>query len=534
MLDLDTNLYLGFSMRKGRIVDSTALIPAKLLALTWALLPWIAWSSQPACAQPPAFDPGGLAAVAAIEQATISAIGQAEHSVVAIAIVHREREAQGGFGLPQDAVGFDGAFSSTDSPDSPDFIPSLFGSGVVISNDGYIVTCAHVLDDPRKHDYIVWLDKQSYPARVVGRPAKVLASDPFSDLAVLKIDAIDLTPIAFAEPGGLRKGQFVIALGNPHAIARDGQPSASWGIISNLKRFAPADSNAPAATKETIHQLGTMIQTDAKLNLGTSGGALINMRGEMIGLTTSLAATSGYEQSAGFAIAVDELFTRAVETLKLGKLPEYGFLGIQPDDLRPFEQERGMSGAKVSVVIPGLPGDQAGLRSEDIITAVDEQPIENRNDLFRELSQAAAGSIVDLRVERYQPGRRIPEQLTLQAELSKKFVSSARPGYAINAALKWRGLEVEYTTALSPELVRSNFLSGRRSAPKLAALSVTPDTPAWHAGLRPGYGIHAVNGRAVNSPDEFHQAINGVDDAVTLTVTQPDGRQHSLSVAAAN
>ncbi len=367
---------------------------------------------------------------------------------------------------------------------------------------------------------------------MIGQPAQVQAADPFSDLAVLKIDAQELHSIRFASGQGLRKGQFVIALGNPQAIARDGEASASWGIISNLKRYAPAEADSSTGVKETLHQLGTLIQTDAKLTLGTSGGALINLRGEMVGLTTSLAATSGYEQAAGFAIAVDEMFLRAIETLKLGKLPEYGFLGIQPEDLRKHERELGFSGARVSVVIPGLPGDMAGLRPEDIIVEVDDQPIENRNDLFRELSRGAAGESVAIRVQRYRAGTRNPEWVTLQAELSKKYVSTVRPSYAIHGPAQWRGMEIDYATAVPSELARTGALAGRRGAPKLAVLSVAPDTAAWRAGLRAGFGIHAVEGKTLASPSDFYQAVANRQGPLSLTVTQADGRSQTVQVLA--
>jgi serine protease Do len=469
-----------------------------------------------------------LAALLALEQATISAIEKAEHSVVAIARVRRDRQPNS----PFDPLQFTPPLGAVDSPDSPDFVPTLFGSGVVISEDGYIVTCAHVLDDPRRQDYFVWLDKQSYPAQAVGYPAEVLASDPFSDLAVLKIDAPGLTPIRFGDTAALRKGQFVIALGNPEAIARDGQASASWGIISNLKRVAPSESDKPTAVKETIHQLGTLIQTDAKLTLGMSGGALVNLRGEMIGLTTSLAAIQGAETSAGFAIATDDLFLRAVERLKLGRLPEYGFLGIQPEDLSSLERQRGLVGARVSAVVPGWPGAEAGLRADDVIVQVGDAMVADRNDLFRELSRAAAGARVSLRVKRVRPGLRVMDEVVLQADLSKKLISTSRPAYARNERSPWRGLKVEYSTAISSELARSGLLLGRQGSPKLVIAEVEPDTAAWAAGLRPGQGIFTVDGVAVETPAEFEDAVADKTGTVDLGIVGVDGRGRAVAMPA--
>ncbi|MEZ6074897.1 MAG: trypsin-like peptidase domain-containing protein [Pirellulaceae bacterium] len=475
-----------------------------------------------------------MAVVSAIESATVSAIERAEHSVVAIARVGRGRAPATQLDqLHVDPFRLGNPFPLQDRPDNPDFVPTLFGSGIVISQDGYIVTCGHVLDDPRENDYYVWLDKQSYSARVVGMPAEVLASDPFSDLAVLKVDASNLQPAAFSQQE-LRKGQFVIALGNPQAIARDGQASASWGIVSNLKRVAPTDPVAGDSGKVTIHHFGTLIQTDAKLNLGMSGGALIDMRGEVVGLTTALAATAGYEQSAGFAIATDAMFLRVIETLKEGKLPEFGFLGIQPDDLRTHETSRGLRGARVSVVIPGLPGEQAGLRTDDVIYQVDDTPVSDRSDLFRELSQAATGTQVNLFVHRVRPGRNAPDELHLPATLSKKPLNTRWPGYALNAPTKWRGMLVDYATAISSEWTRNGLGGARRTPVKLAILSVDPDTPAWSSGLRPGYGLVSVQGTELQNPDDFYRLAGDRALAalpVELTIIRPNGRSETVEVA---
>jgi serine protease Do len=364
---------------------------------------------------------------------------------------------------------------------------------------------------------------------VIGMPAKVMAADPFSDLAVLKIEADNLRPALFSK-AKIRKGQFVIALGNPYAIARDGRASASWGIISNLNRVAPSENGRTDANKETLHQFGTLIQTDAKLNFGTSGGALVNLQGEMIGLTTSLAATSGFEQSAGYAIAVDAMFERVLESLKLGQLPEYGFLGIQPEDLRSVDKARGLTGARVSVVIPGLPGEAAGLRSDDVIFQVDETLIEDRNDLFRELSRSAAGDTVQLLVQRPRAGRKTPDILQLSALLSKKYVATSRPAYALHSQSAWRGMLVEYATAMPSELARGGFLSGRSGAPKVAILSVDPDTAAWKAGLRPGYGIVSVEDTPIESPEDFYRSVERYADSVSVAVIRDAQRIETISV----
>ncbi|MFO7902023.1 MAG: trypsin-like peptidase domain-containing protein, partial [Pirellulaceae bacterium] len=317
-------------------------------------------------------------AAVGVQQAMVEAIASAERSVVAIARVRKharglsDQPGRDGFpavrgGVPRLQV----------PPSSPDFVPQEFATGVVIDRDGHILTNYHVLGKPQENDYYVWVQRRPFRATRVEVPEEVRAGDPWTDLAVLKIAADDLQPIRFGDTSKLRKGMFVIALGNPYGIARDGEASASWGIISNLRRAVAARDPADQydTTRQSLHQFGTLIQTDASLNLGTSGGALINLEGEMIGLTTSLAALTGYEQPAGFAIPVDEAFRQTLETLKQGRVPSYGFLGVQPESLSLADRQAGKFGARVSRVVPGTPADQAGLREDDVITHVDDDKV---------------------------------------------------------------------------------------------------------------------------------------------------------------
>lgn len=517
-------------------------IPPRFITTTGWLLLFVLAIQPLAIAQDPPPEPSkietgkiesgkpaeGLAVIASIEQATTSAIEKAEQSIVAIARVRKDQAAN----VRADQLLVPGQFPFLDAPENPDFVPSEFASGVVISEDGLIVTCAHALDDVKRYDYYVWLDRRFYQANVVSKSAKVQASDPYTDLAVIKIDAKELTPITFGDASTLRKGSFVVSLGNPYATARDGQASASWGIVSNLRRTAVSRNSADSVlAKESQHQFGTLIQTDARLNLGTSGGALINLSGEMVGLTTSLAALSGFEQSAGYAIAVDEMFKRVVDSLKTGHQPEFGFLGIQPEELRAHERAAGFSGARVSLVLPGLPGDLAGLRNEDLIVAINSRPVEDRNGLFRELSQLPAGAEIDLTVKRPRNGEVSSANIHLKAKLSKKYIATSRPAYANHAPEHWRGMLVEYATAVPGELLRGGPNPQRRTNAKLAILSVDPDSPAWRAGLRAGHAIFSVGNTRVNTPEEFYSAVKKSEGNTTLQVYRGSERLESLSVA---
>ncbi len=499
------------------------------LRIAWVaacgLAVWIAAESPDrAAAQPPAADQQASAAarfsVLDLQNAAAEAIARAEKSVVAIARVRRDRSLTDRTrisplrGIP---------FSVDPSPLDPDFVPTHYGSGVIISPDGFIVTCAHVIDDPRLYDYYVWTAGQGFPAEVVARPAKAYASDPFSDLAVLKISADGLTPIQFADTDQLRKGQFVIALGNPEAVARDGQPTASFGIISNLNRIAPSetDDNSPAA-RESIHQFGTLIQTDVRVAIGSSGGALVNLDGEMVGLLTSLVALNGLERPAGFAIAADDLFQRVIERMKLGELPEFGFLGIQPEDLRLHERMRGLRGARVVNVIAGLPGHEAGLMPDDIIFRVGDEPVGSRNDLFRVLSRAAPGTRLPIFVYRIQRASNRLGTQRLEAQISKKHIGTSRPAYALNPPKHWRGIAVEYATALPVDPFRRPGPAAILM-PDVAVLSVEPQSPAWEAGVRPGAGVRSLGGEPVHSPQDFYTLAESLVGSAELELVRTDG-----------
>jgi serine protease Do len=446
-----------------------------------------------------------------MERLVTEAIERADRSVVAIARVRREadqpRPAEGAAGLVLPGVG-------VADPADPAFVPSEFGTGVVIDAKGLVLTNYHVVGDYRVADYFVWLRKKPYPA-------KLKAADPWLDLAVLQIEAEGLRAMTLGDARGLKKGQFVIALGNPYAIARDGQPSASWGIVSNLQRQAPAPRTATRASegRETLHHWGTLIQTDARLELGSSGGALVNLKGEMVGLTTSLAALYGYERPGGFAVPVDDDFRRALDVLKSGRLPDYGFLGVAPQYLTTAERLGGRLGARVAEVVPATPAAAAGLKTGDVITHVEGEMVADDLELIRRVSGRFADSTIALRILRGDgggPASRRDRQITLPVKLSKKRLEGSREGYSEVADPPWRGLRVEYATASPSFREHSRELD---PAGCLGVLDVERESPAWKAGLRPGDFVTHVGETRVTTPREFYDAVESLEGDVSLMLT---------------
>lgn len=450
-------------------------------------------------------EPSGAAVAAALQESLTAAIAKAEKSVVAIARVRkadpmadplRRRILEAG-------------------PTSPDFVPNEYATGVVIEPRGLILTTYHVLGNPDENDYWIWVNQAPF---AVKRVQRIRAADPWFDLAVLQVEAEGLTPISFGSADKLSKGQFVVALGNPYGIAHDGEVSATWGIISNLKRQAPRDPRA-RVRRQNVHQYGTLIQTDAQLPKGTSGGALINLRGEMIGLTTSLADRVGYAKSSGFAIPVDEAFKRTVERLKQGQEAEYGFLGIEPAALTAGERREGRRGARVQDVVPNTPAHTADLRPNDVITHVNDQQVNHHLDLIRLLSSEPAGETVELKLIRRQ------NPLRTQVRLSKKFMSTPRPPYAEIPPRVWRGVRVEYATAM-PSF---NSMAADRLG-CVGVLAVERESPAWQAGLRAGDYVSLVDRSRVATPDDFHRAVKDQAGPVKLRLSSRPPGENELVV----
>ncbi|MFT5523949.1 MAG: serine protease Do, partial [Pirellulaceae bacterium] len=443
----------------------------------------------------------------AMEKQLIETIGKAEESVVAIA---RVRKQVAGAVQPRGL-----RWNESRDPTSPDFIPNEYGTGVVIDKDGLILTTAHVLGQIKQNDYHVWIQRKPYFA-------KVKASDPWMDLAVLQIQATNLKPVTFGDATTLKKGNIVITLGNPQAIARDGEPSAGWGIISNLSRQAPPRKTLEGAeARDSLHHYGTLIQTDAKLNFGTSGGALLNLKGEMVGLTTSLTALNGLESSAGFAIPVNESFQQALRSLKLGESPRYGFLGIEPRDLTIEERQTGMQGIRVGSVVRGTPAFAAGLRDRDIVLSVDNRNVNSAASLVRLVSEMPARAEVELLVHTF-PFRQPPTKKKVL--LGKKFVGSSRVAYSEKAPPGWRGIQVDFPTAIPPYQ-----LDQRRSEIDtegcVVVTSIDVDSASWKAGLRQYAFISHVGTQRVASPEQFFAAVGENEETVRLRITMPiDGK----------
>jgi serine protease Do len=370
----------------------------------------------------------------------------------------------------------------------PRHVPEAFGSGVVMDPKGLVLTNYHVVQDATK--IFVRL-----PGGTAGY-ADIHAADPRSDLAVLRL----LTPgpaalptLSMGKDATIERGQFVVALANPYAAGfRDGQPSASWGIISSTRRRAPGILAEEDANAKPLYAWGTLLQTDVRLNLGCSGGALVNLRGELIGLTTALAAIQGTDNPGGFAVPLDASFRRIVQVLLRGEEVEYGFLGVGFSAVRTTG-----GGAGLERVISGSPADvDAKLRPRDVILAIDGQPVRDVDDAFLALGMQLAGSKITLDV------RRVGRTFTTHATLAKFTVAGTKIASAPGKRPFVRGLRVDHASVL---VQRPHSLFS--VPPGVVVTDVEPGSAAAEAGLKAGDIIVQVNQQRLTNPSGFYQTV---------------------------
>lgn len=254
------------------------------------------------------------------------------------------------------------------------------GSGIILSKDGYILTNYHVVEGGQR--FVVVANATEYEGHLVG-------SDPSSDLAVLKVDATDLTPIEIGSSADLVVGEWVMAVGSPFGL----EQSVSTGIISAVSR-----STAMTSTDSTTVYTN-MIQTDAAINPGNSGGALVDDDGKLIGVNTLIASESGSSSGVGFAIPVDYAIDIAQQIIE-GKTPSHAQLGITMVTLSDQIAQRyhlsTSSGVYINSVVDGSGAAEAGLQSGDIITKIDGQAVTDSSEVMIDVRSHKIGDKIEI------------------------------------------------------------------------------------------------------------------------------------------
>jgi serine protease Do len=489
----------------------------------------IAWLIVPLSILPAVYlsaqDSDALRAARALEETFQQVIGQAEESVACVLVARGEPYDP----PPGDDPGRLGIFPGSAREKAlldrtphlalthPAFLPDQSGSAVALDPRGLLLTNYHVIREASRIYVRLPGGQGSY--------ANIHAADPRSDLAVLKLvdERLSLKPVKLPDPGSaLRKGQFVIALAHPFALgSRDGSASASWGILGNVRRRAPASLDARDRNRLTLHHYGTLLQTDARLHLGSSGGALFNLRGEMIGLTTSIAAVTNRDTSAGYAIPMDEMMKRLVALLQTGVEIEYGFLGIDTEEVPAAELMRwpDLKDGAVRVAGEPTPGTPAApeLRDRDILVSINGVRIRNSDELFLHVVTTLAGN--PLQVDLIREGLRRSVRLPYLAKLST-------PGQVIvsRPAADFRGLRVDYLTVLFGEAPpgRDDWNDRVKLALRQGGVvvrHVQPGSPAAGAGVQVHHVITHVNNRPVTHPADFRQRVQNLPAQTPVALT---------------
>ncbi|HXA63809.1 MAG TPA: DegQ family serine endoprotease [Bryobacteraceae bacterium] len=357
------------------------------------------------------------------------------------------------------------------------------GSGVVVSPDGYILTNNHVVEGATDVK-VSFANKEEYPAKVVG-------ADKYSDVAVLKIDKRGLTTLPFADSAHAEVGDVVLAIGEPFGLGQ----TVTMGIISAKGRGGLG-----------IERFEDFIQTDAAINRGNSGGALIDTKGELVGINTAiLSGETGGNQGIGFAIPANMARNIMDQILKKGKVSR-GYMGILPQELTPdMAKAFGMTGHGVAVaeVTANSPALKAGMKVGDVITAINGSPVEDVNSFRLAVAGFAPGTTVHLKVARNGQNLDIPVTLgeyNLDAEGNGKGQDNNLPGTGEKGAL--RGVSVQgLNSDLRQQLQLPEGTNG------VVITDVDSDSPAAAAGLEQGDVIVQVNHKPANTVADFNSAV---------------------------
>jgi len=354
------------------------------------------------------------------------------------------------------------------------------GSGVIIdSESGYVVTNHHVIENA---DQIrVRLDDgRSFEAKVVG-------ADPEADVAVIQIPAQGLKAIKLGDSDSLRVGDFVVAIGNPFGLSQ----TATSGIVSALGRSGLG-----------IEGYEDFIQTDASINQGNSGGALVNLRGELIGVNTAILARGGGNVGIGFAIPVNMVVSLTAQIIEFGEVRR-GRLGVHIQDLTPelaqaFGVEAG-SGALISKVIPDSAAKAADLREGDVITMVNGRAIKGATELRNVIGLARADEEIELTYIRDR--KSFNKKIRIRAVV-------AESGRGIQISESFEGARLEDV----------DDSSSQNGQPGIRVVEVTSGSAAWQAGLRSGDIILSVNRQWVFSLEDLVQIVNGRTSGLLLNI----------------
>lgn len=382
------------------------------------------------------------------------------------------------------------------------------GSGVIVSEDGFIITNNHVIDQADEIKIILY-NGDELDAEIVG-------TDPGSDIAVLRVDAENLSSISMGNSDEIRVGEMVLAIGSP--FSRDLAHTVSKGIVS-----------ASGRSSIGLSAFENYIQTDAAINPGNSGGALVNLDGQLIGINTAIASRSGGNQGIGFAIPVN-MVRNVMEALITDGRVARGYLGLtwSSDVDQTMARALGMERARgfvVSSVDEDGPAYKAGVREGDVILGLNGEEVKSWTDFRVEIGNTAPGKTITLDI--FRDGERRTLNVVL-AERDAEAIAGSMSDDDLEDLKEALGFDVvDLTDSIRRQLRLDAEVEG------VVVSSISQTSRSYRQGLRRGDVITQVSNQAVTSPDEFFGTIRGLKqdgtEAVLLRVER-QGRNIFIAI----
>ncbi len=359
------------------------------------------------------------------------------------------------------------------------------GSGVIVSEDGYIVTNNHVIEKSQEIKVLL-TNKRDYKAKLIG-------ADPKTDIAVIKIEATGLPALPWGDSNKLRVGEIVFAIGNPFGL----NSTLTMGVISAVGR-----ANVGIADYEDF------IQTDAAINPGNSGGALINARGELVGINTAIVSRTGGYQGIGFAVP-SSMARQVMESLIKYKKVVRGWLGVSiqevTSDLAEEFGVKDLKGALVSGVMKGSPAEKAGIKQGDVLLAFGGKEVEDTGHLRNMVSQTPVGTKVKVKLLRQK--KEMELEVTV-AELPKKLGEAGTEEGTGGSEEESNALSGITVRELTPELAKRFGLGEGESG--VVIVKIDPGSRAAEAGVRPGDVVLQINQKDIATIEDYKKAASRI------------------------